>query len=123
MQTFVDRPCKDVELLIEHTHFVHPVRMSELTDPSKAAQLFSSGSANAISFDAEAIWGVTWFDSSLLRFCHIGAFDSGFRSPSTIAARYHLPAKIKREGWKVAEHVPQVNIGKAAEASVVIVPN
>ena len=32
--------------------------MSEFTDPSKAAALFSSGSANAVSFDAEAIWGV-----------------------------------------------------------------
>jgi len=32
-------------------------RMSEFTDPSKAAALFSSGSANAVSFDAEAIWG------------------------------------------------------------------
>eukprot|EP00440_Ansanella_granifera_P001698 gb/GFBE01001831.1/.p1 GENE.gb/GFBE01001831.1/~~gb/GFBE01001831.1/.p1 ORF type:complete len:938 (+),score=190.06 gb/GFBE01001831.1/:1-2814(+) len=31
-------------------------RMSELTDPSKGAQLFSSGSSNAMSFSAESMW-------------------------------------------------------------------
>lgn len=32
-------------------------RMSELTDPSKASSLFSSGSANAMSFNPESIFG------------------------------------------------------------------
>ena len=35
-------------------------RMAELTDPSKASQLFSSGSANAMSFGPESIFGATW---------------------------------------------------------------
>ena len=44
-------------------HPLHPAlatswrRMSEFTDPTKAATLFSSGSANAMSFSAEDVFG------------------------------------------------------------------
>ena len=43
------------------TENVHVARMAELTDPSKASQLFSSGSANAMSFGPESIFGATWW--------------------------------------------------------------
>ena len=62
------KPCKR-ELHLTPPPALFP-RMSEFTDPSKAAALFSSGSANAVSFDAEAIWGVP---RSIPEFC-VGSF-------------------------------------------------
>jgi len=34
--------------------------MSELTDPSKAMQFYSSGSANSASFGPENVFNATW---------------------------------------------------------------
>ena len=40
---------------------VSAARMSELTDPSKATQFYSSGSANSASFGPENVFNATWY--------------------------------------------------------------
>ncbi|CAJ1462118.1 unnamed protein product [Effrenium voratum] len=89
-------------------------RMSEFTDPTKAATLFSSGSANAMSFSAEDVFGeMTKF---MVATClNQTSCAAPTVNTTTSGARSYVYSPTPTEPWKFAWDVLASNAGIPAD--------
>ncbi|CAJ1363362.1 unnamed protein product [Effrenium voratum] len=90
------------------------IGMSEFTDPTKAATLFSSGSANAMSFSAEDVFGeMTKF---MVATClNQTSCAAPTVNTTTSGARSYVYSPTPTEPWKFAWDVLASNAGIPAD--------